>query len=148
MRFPLLLRTLTKTFFVTLLWLVTASNVDAAPSPRHSSAAALCDAHPTGALKKLLRRAKSYGGPLAAKRRLWRFGFHFDPTPHFERARRSDNGDDAAAIQDDAPAARISAHDGTLSSLRPIGFLVGQVDSHSLSFSFSPRSPRGPPPAS
>jgi len=148
MRLPLLLRTLTKTFFVTLLWLVTASNVDAAPSPRHSSAAALCDAHPTGALKKLLRRAKSYGGPLAAKRRLSRFGFHFDSTPHFERARRSDNGDAAAAIQDDAPAARITAHDGTLSSLRPIGFLVGQVDSHSLSFSFSPRSPRGPPLAS
>src|SRR6185295_2323048 len=144
MRFPPLLRTLTKTLFVSLLWLLTASNVDAAPSPRHSSAAALCDAHSTGALKKLLRRAKSYGGPLAAKRHLSRFGFRFDSAPHLERARRTDNGDDAAAIQDDAPA-RLTAHDGTLSSLRPIGFLVGHVDSHSRSFSFSPRSPRGPP---
>jgi hypothetical protein len=148
MRFPLLLRTLTKTFFVTLLWLVTASNVDAAPSPRHSSATALCDGAPNRRAKTAPPARSPHGGPLAAKRRLWRFGFHFDPTPHFERARRSDNGDDAAAIQDDAPAARITAHDGTLSSLRPIGFLVGQVDSHSLSFSFSPRSPRGPPLAS
>jgi len=144
MRFPPVLRTLTKTLCVTLLWLLTASNVDAAPSSRHAAAAALCDAHPTGALKKMLRRAKSYGGPLAAKRRLSRFGFRLHPTPHFERTRRSDNGDDDAAIQDDAPAARLAAH-GTLSSLRPIGFLVGHVDSHSRSVSFSPRSPRGPP---
>jgi len=144
MPFPSLLRTLTKTLGVSLLWLLTVSNADAAPRARQSSAAAICDAHPTGALKKLLHRAKSSGWPLGA-RRLSRFGFRIDATPHFERTRRSGNDDDAAAIQDDSPAARIDAHDGTLSSLRPIGFLVGQVDSHSRSVSFSPRSPRGPP---
>lgn len=147
MRFPPLLRTLTKTLFVTLLWLLTASHVDAAPSLRHASAAALCDARPTGPLKRLLRRAKSNCGPLAARRPLSRFGFRVHPTPSFERARRTDSADDGAAIQDDAPA-RLAAHDGTLSSLRPIGFLVGHVDSHSRSISFSPRSPRGPPLAS
>ena len=120
MCFPPSLRTLTKTLFVTLLWLLTASTVDAAPSSRHSS---------------------------AAERHLSRFVFRTDPTPHFERARHTDKADDDAAIQDDAPA-RIVAHDGTLSSLRPIGFLVGHVDSHSRSVSFSPRSPRGPPLAS
>jgi len=146
MRFPALMRTLTKTLAVSLLWLLTASTVDAAPGPRHSSAAALCDAHPATPLKKLLRRAKARGGPLAAKSRLWRFGFRVDAKPQFERTRRTDKADDGAAIQDDAPA-RIVAHDATLCTLRPIGFLVGHVDSHSRSFSFSPRSPRGPPTA-
>jgi hypothetical protein len=146
MPFPALLRTLTKTLGVGLLWLLTMSSAGAAPTARHSSATALCDAHPTGSLKKL-RRAKS-GRTLAAWRRLSRLGFRVDPTPHFERTRRTDSADDAAAIQDDAPAARLTAHDGTLSSLRPIGFLVGDVDSHSRSVSFSPRSPRGPPLAS
>jgi len=147
MPFPALLRTLTKTLGVCLLWLLTTSNADAAPSARHASATALCETHSAGSLKKLLRRAKS-GGPLAAWRRLARLGFRVDPTPHFERTGRTDNGDDAAAIQDEAPAARLTAHDGTLSSLRPLGFLVGDVDSHSRSVSFSPRSPRGPPLAS
>jgi len=121
MRFPPLLRTLTKTLFVTLLWLLTASNVDAAPSSRQSNC-----------------------GPLAAKRPLSRFGFRVHPTPSIDHTRHTDSADDDAAIQDDAPA-RLTAHDDTLSSLRPIGFLVGHVDSHSRSVSFSPRSPRGPP---
>jgi len=145
MPFPALLRTLTKTLGVSLLWLLTAANADAAPV-RHTSAAALCDARPAGPLKKLLRRAKANCGPLAAKRPLSRFGFRVHPTRSFERTRRADSADDDAAIQDDSPA-RLEAHDGTRSGLWPIGFLVGDVDSHSRSVSFSPRSPRGPPPS-
>lgn len=138
-----LLRTLTKTLGVSLLWLLTAASADAAPGPRYSSAAAPCSARPT-ALKKLICRARSSGGPLAKRPRLSRFGIHVNPTPHFERSRRTAGANSDAAIQDDAPA-RVVAHDCTLSSLRPIGFLVGDVDSHSRSVSFSPRSPRGPP---
>jgi hypothetical protein len=148
MSFRALLRTLTKTSAVGMVWLLTASTADAAPGPWHVSPGAICEARPTVALKKLLRRAKSYGGPLASRPRLSRLGLRLDPTPQFHRAKRTNDADDDAAIQNDAPAARVAAQDGTLSALRPIGFLVGHVDSHPRTRAFSPRSPRGPPTAS
>src|SRR5262245_20308782 len=114
MRSRVLLRTLTITLAAVLLWLASASSADAAPNARHARSGALCEAQPTGALKKLLRRAKSYGGPLATKARASRLGLRLDLTPHFRRAKHANAGDDEAAIQSDAPAARLAAHDGTL----------------------------------
>jgi hypothetical protein len=145
MRSRTLLRTLTRTLVVGVLSLLTASSVDAAPGPRQPASGAIWKAQSTAALKKLLRRAKSFGGPLASRPRLSRLGVHIDHSSHFQRAKRTGLGDDDAAIQNDAPAARVGAHDGPLSDLRPIGFLVGHVDSHPRTPAFSPRSPRGPP---
>jgi hypothetical protein len=149
MRFRVLLRTLTTTLGLGLLWLAVASPVEAAPGPIRARDNALCEAqHPTSALKRLLRRAKSYGGPLANKPSLSRLGLRLDLTPHFRRVKRSVGNDHDAAIQNDAPAARVSAQDLTVAGLRPIGFFVGHVDSHPRTRAFSPRSPRGPPAAS
>ena len=53
-------------------------------------------------------------------------------------------GDDVAAIQNDAPAARIDAGDGLTPSLRPLD-VIGSLDLQPRSRAFSPRSPRGPP---
>jgi len=146
MRFRVLLRTLTTTLGVCLLWLATASPADAAPGPRSWRDNAFCETQPTAALKRLLRRTKSYGGPLAnTTPSLSRLGLRLDLTPHFRRVKRSGGSDHDAAIQNDAPAARVSAHDLTLAGLQPIGFLVGHVDSHPRTPAFSPRSPRGPP---
>jgi hypothetical protein len=145
MRFRVLLRTLTTTLAVGLLWLAAASPADAAPGPNRSRDNAFCETQPTAALKRLLRRTKSYGGPLANKPSLSRLGLRLDLTPHFRRVKRTVGSDHDAAIQNDAPAARVSAHDLTLAGLQPIGFLVGHVDSHPRTRAFSPRSPRGPP---
>ena len=145
MRFRLL-PTLTNTIGIGLLFLVTASSADAAWGPRHTAAGALCEAQPGAALRKLLRHPKSYGGPLATRPRLSHLGLRVDLTPRFQRAKRSHRGDDDAAIQNDAPAARVDAGDSAVSALRPIGFLIGYVDSHHRTRAFSPRSPRGPPP--
>lgn len=147
MRSQTWLRTLTTSVVVGVLSLLTASTVDAAPGPRQPPPGAIWKAaQPTAALKKLLRRAKAFRGPLASRpRRLSRLGVHIDHSSHFQRAKRTGLGDDDAAIQNDAPAARVGAHDGPLSDLRPIGFLVGDVDSHPRTPAFSPRSPRGPP---
>lgn len=139
------LRTLLKAIGVVVLWLLAASTVDAAPGPRHARGGGLCEAQPAAALKKLLRHPKSYGGPLATRPRPSRLGLRFDLTAHLKRTKRTSTGNDAAAIQNDAPAARVVANDGPLSALRPLGFLIGPVDSHPRTRAFSPRSPRGPP---
>ena len=116
--------TLTKTIGIGVLWLLTASTADAAPHPRHASP-----------------------GPPATRPSLSRVTVHVDPAPHFQRAKRVSHADDDAAIQNDAPAAGVAARDDAIDGLRPIGFLVGSVDSHPHTLACSPRSPRGPPTA-
>jgi hypothetical protein len=148
MRFRVLVRTLTTTLGAGLLWLAVASPADAATGSNRSGDNTLCEAQPTAALKRLLRRTKSYGGPLAKRPSLSRLGLRLDVTPHLRRVKRTIGNDYDAAIQNDAPAARVSAHDLTLAALRPIGFFVGHVDSHPRTRAFSPRSPRGPPASS
>jgi hypothetical protein len=139
------LRTLQQLIGGVALWLLTASSVDAAPGLLRAREPPPCDAQTTAALKKLLRHPKSYGGPLATRPRSSRLGLRFDLEAHIKRAKRTITSNDAAAIQNDAPAARVDANDGPLAALRSLGFLVGLVDSHPRTRSFSPRSPRGPP---
>ena len=142
---PRVVRTLTQLLSVAALCLLAASSVDAAPGPRRAREERTCDARTPATLKKLLRHPKSYGGPLSTRPRSARLGLRFDLTAHVKRAKRTTTGNDGAAIQNDAPAARVDGHGDPLVSLRPLGFLIGPVDSHPRTRAFSPRSPRGPP---
>src|SRR5262249_3431057 len=118
----------------------------AAPSPAYASSSRACNGD-QATLRKLLRHPKSYGGPLASRTRNPRQGPRFDLSAHMRRAKRTSLGTGAVAIQNDAPAARADGPDDHVASLRPLGFLVGSVDSHPRTRAFSPRSPRGPPAA-
>ena len=142
---PRAVRTLQQLVGVAALCLLAASSVDAAPGPRRALEDRPCDARTPAGLKKLFRHPKSYGGPLATRPRGARLGLRFDLTAHVRRAKRTTTGNDAAAIQNDAPAARVDGNDDPLASLRPLGFLIGPVDSHPRTLACSPRSPRGPP---
>ena len=134
---------------VALLWLLgSASNAHAAPTPSGGRDRLVCDEQAQArTLRKLLRQARSYGGPLATKPARSRLGLRIDLTAHLQRAKRAAPGNDAAAIQNDAPAARVDGDDQSAPSLRALGFLVGPCDSRPITLAFSPRSPRGPPAA-
>jgi len=128
---------------VLLLWLMSASLAQAATAPARRSSGPLCDAT-TATLKKLLRHTKSFGGPLARQPRRALFGLT-DLTAKLVRGSRTTLGDEAAAIQNDAPAARTDADNHLLPTLRPLGTLVSSVERRPRTGAFSPRSPRGPP---
>jgi hypothetical protein len=143
------LKTVMRTAAAAVLWLlVSASVTSAAPGLARSRNRLVCDVESQAqVLRQLLRHPKSYGGPLATKPSHRRLGLRFDLTDHVCRTKRATTGNDAAAIQNDAPAARVDAEDHARPSLRPLGFLVGPIDSHPRTRAFSPRSPRGPPEA-
>jgi hypothetical protein len=129
-----------KVIGVVALWLLAASTASAAPSD-YTRDSRLCDGQQT----RKLHLPKSYGGPLASRARSNHSGPRFDLSAHVRRAKRTSLGNGAAAIANDAPAARDDGDGNSLASLRPIGFLIGPVDSHARTRSFSPRPPRGPP---
>jgi hypothetical protein len=136
-------RTLTTASSVVLLWLLSASFADAAQT-RHKTEPQPCDAQST-TLKKLARHSKKLGGP----RRLQPAGTLValtGMTARLHRGTRADVNGDEAAIQNDAPAARIDADERQLPTLCALGLLIGSLDIPPLSRAFSPRSPRGPPP--
>jgi len=135
-----------KAVMLAVLWLLTASAASAAPGPSAGRAGQHCGGQST-ALRKLLRHPKSYGGPLAHSTHTSRLGLRFDLTARLRRAKRTSTGNEAAAIQNDAPAARVNGEDRSLPALVSLGFLIGPVDSHPRTRAFSPRSPRGPPAA-
>jgi hypothetical protein len=144
-----LLRTPKKAIGIAALLLLAAAPAIAAPGPRQDRDQRLCDSQGQQAtLRKLLRHPKSYGGPIANRPRNSKLGLRFDLSTHVRRAKRTVAGNEAAAIQNDAPAARVDADAGSQAALRPLGFLIGPVDSHPRTRAFSPRSPRGPPAAS
>ena len=126
---------------VALLGLLSAASAaEAAPGYRRASE--ICDAHTT-AVRKLPRHPKSFGGPVAhTPRGLIRLA---DLTHRLQRGTRANLNDDDAAIQNDAPAARIAADERPTLGLRPLGVLLRPLDLHALTRAFSPRSPRGPP---
>jgi hypothetical protein len=68
-----------------------------------------------------------------------------DPTARVQRATRTNFDGDDAAIQNDAPAARIDEEGRTIPSLCPLGLLARPVDGSLRSPPFCPRAPRGPP---
>jgi hypothetical protein len=133
---------------VALLWLLGSSSVAHAAPGLNRGSRLICDVQAQArALRKLLRHPKSYGGPLATRPQRDRLAVRLDLTDHMRRAKRTANGHDAAAIQNDAPAARVAAEDQAPPSLESLGFLTGPVDSHPRTRACSPPSPRGPPAA-
>jgi len=128
---------------VVLFWLISVSFAHAASTQGHRASATKCDEH-SGTLKKLIRHAKSFGGPLARPPQRALFGLT-DVTALLQRGARCDINNDDAAIQNDAPAANIDADGRNTPTLQPLGPLVGLLDWHPRTRTFSPKSPRGPP---
>jgi hypothetical protein len=128
---------------VVLLWLLSVSFAHAASTQGHRASATKCDEH-SATLKKLIRHAKSFGGPLARPPQRALFGLT-DVTARLQRGARGNMDNDDAAIQNDAPAANIDADDRNTPTLQPLGVLVGPLDRRPRTRTFSPRSPRGPP---
>ena len=100
---------------VALLWLASALPATAAPSGR--LAGPPCDPQTT-ALRKLARQPKSFGGPLKQARAQQPFGLT-DPSARLQRGTRTTFDSDEAAIQNDAPAARIDDESRPLVPARP-----------------------------
>jgi len=136
-------RMLMRASCVVLFWLLSVSLAQAAATQGLRSAGAPCDEHST-TLRKLIRHSKSFGGPLARPAQRALFGLS-DVTARLQRGARADMNDDDAAIQNDAPAARIEIDGRPIPALRPLGVLLGSFDRRLCTHPFSPRSPRGPP---
>jgi hypothetical protein len=134
---------LTRACWVVLLWLASASFAQAASAPGHRATGALCDEHST-TIRKLIRHARSFGGPLATRPERALFGLS-DVTARLHRGAHASMNDDAAAIQNDAPAANFAPDCRAVPTLEPIGLLVGVLDRHLRTGAFFPKSPRGPP---
>jgi hypothetical protein len=128
---------------VVLFWLLSVSFAHAASTQGHRATSARCDEHST-TLRKLIRHAKSFGGPLARRPQRALFGLT-DVTARLQRGAGGnlDNGD--AAIQNDAPAANIEPDGRATPTLQPLGLFVGPLDWRPHTRAFSPKSPRGPP---
>jgi len=136
-----LVRTFVTASSLMLLWLASALPASAAPSGRFAGPA--CDPQTT-TLRKLARQPKSFGGPLKQARAPQLFGLS-DPTARIQRGTRATFDSDDAAIQNDAPAARIDDESRSLPSLCLLGVLARPVDGSLRSPTFCPRAPRGPP---
>jgi hypothetical protein len=140
-----LVRTLTTAASVALLWTASALPAAAAPTTGRAFAAPSCEAQPKS-LRKLSRHAKNFGGPLRRRAPL-QFGLT-DPTARLRRATRATfSNDQAAAIQNDTPAAHVDADGRPVHSLLLVGVLPHTVTIRPRSPTFSPRAPRGPPSA-
>lgn len=126
---------------ILMLWLASVQPATAAPG--HAAAGPVCDPQAT-TLKKLARLPKSFGGPLKRAPTHLQFGLT-DPTARLLRGTPANFGGDDAAIQNDAPAARIEEDGHAAPSLRPLGTLSGPARARPRSPAFIPRSPRGPP---
>lgn len=135
-------RTLMTAGSLVLIWLVSVVPASAAAG----RAGPVCDPQTT-TLRKLARVPRSYGGPVKhAALPLLRFGLS-DPTARMVRGSHITFDRDQAAIQNDAPAARIDEGGSALPSLRPLERIARAVDARPRSPACSPRAPRGPPAA-
>ena len=128
---------------VILFWLLSVSFAHAASTQGYRASATKCDEH-SATLKKLIRHAKSFGGPLARPPQRALFGLT-DITARLQRGARGNMDNDDAAIQNDAPAANVDADGRNTPTLQLLGLLVGPLDWHPRTPTFSPKSPRGPP---
>ncbi len=136
-----LVRTFVTAGSLVLLWLVSALPASAAPIGR--LAGPVCDPQ-ARTLRKLARQPKSFGGPLKPARTRQLFGLT-DPSARLQRGTHTTFDSDDAAIQNDAPAARIDDESRPLPSLCLLGLLSRPVDGCLRSPTFCPRAPRGPP---
>ena len=126
-----------------LLSLLSVAPADAAP--RRGTSGPICDPQ-TPAVRKLARHPKSYGGPVSRPSRHALAIIQHDLSARLRRDARAHLGEEVAAIQNDAPVTGTDAGDRLVPSFRPLG-TIGSPDLQPRSRSFSPRSPRGPPPA-
>jgi hypothetical protein len=125
-----------------LLWAASVVPVSAAERP--GAAGPMCDPQTT-TLRRLARVPRSFGGPVKrARPRDLLFGLT-DPTARLRRTTHVSVERDQAAIQNDAPAARIDEDGRALPSLRPLELLARAIDARPRSPCRSPRTPRGPP---
>jgi hypothetical protein len=139
-------RTLMTAGSLLLLWLASVVPASAAPGGRPGAIGPVCELQ-TITLKKLTRLHRSFGGPLKqTPARQLAFGLT-DPTARVRRGTHTSFHGQQAAIQNDAPAARIDESAGSLPTLRPLENLVRPVDARPRSPTCSPRPPRGPPQA-
>jgi hypothetical protein len=104
--------------------------------------ATLCDPR-MASLRKVIG-AQRMVGPLANRHKRIQGGLT-DATARLKRASHTKLGDDAVAIQNDAPAASIELDEGATSPLRALGVLGSSFDRLPRTTPFSPRPPRGPP---
>ncbi len=137
-------RTLMTAGTLALLWVLSVVPASAATG-RIGSAGPVCDPQTT-TLRKLARLPKSFGGPVRQARPLLLFGLS-DPTTRLLRGRNTNFDGEQAAIQNDAPAARMDEDVSALPSLCPLELLARAVDGRPHGAACPPRDPRGPPAA-
>jgi hypothetical protein len=126
---------------ILLLWLLSVTEGLAASPIRPSNRT--CDPQ-TPALRKLVRQARSVGGPVARqfKKKLFRSRAR---TAHIERGTHRHATEDSQAIQNDAAVTHAAA--APLAGLRVLGIFVDRFEQLPFTHSASPQSPRGPPAA-
>lgn len=134
------LRALTLAGSIALLSLASVSPADAAP--RRGASGPICDPQAPVA-RKLLRHARSFGGPLKKPSSRALAGLQ-DISARLRRGTHTVLGETVAVIQNDSSAAIAGAGDHLLPSLLPLE-IIGSLDLQPRSRAFSPRSPRGPP---
>ena len=127
---------------VVVFTLLFASPGYSAAAPGRAAVGRACGPH--AAVRKSIRRPKSFGGPVALPSPRMLAGLR-DATAVLKRATRANLFDDDEAIQNDAPAAHVDLTDRQAPMLRPLGVLHRPFHRLLRTFAFSPRSPRGPP---
>jgi len=136
-------RLVLKAASVAILWLLTTSSAEGSPASRRVDSRPVCDAQSPN-LRKLARRLKSFGGPVARTHKS-RSALRIDLKSHLHRKVRIHVDDDSDAIQNDAAAAGTDPGDDAIPGLRALGIVIGSVHKQPGTPVFSPRSPRGPP---
>jgi hypothetical protein len=132
-------RFLTTAASVVLLWLIAASeSVAAAPL---GPAGKPCGPQ-TLSIGKLIRQARSVGGPVARRVRKTLTARKVR-TAHVERGVRAPATEDGPAIQNDAPATHLSVC--PVLALQALGLFTDRIERLPCTTSTSPQSPRGPP---
>jgi hypothetical protein len=136
-------RMLLRASCVALVCLLSASLAEATTTQGYRTTGVLCDSHST-TLRKMIRYAKSFAGPLAHRPQPALFGLS-DIGAKLQRGGRADLTDDDAAIQNDAPDANIDSDRRAIPTLQPLELLAGRIDRLLRTRAFTPKSPRGPP---
>jgi len=135
------LRVLTTAGSVVLMSLLSVSVASAARAPRRATSRRVCDTQ-TASIRKLERIPKTFGGPLARPSVRTLAGLT-DPLARLLRGGRTNQGDEAQAIQNDTPASPIVA--GPELEPQALSTFVPAFEQRPHTRAFSPRSPRGPP---
>ena len=130
-------------FALVLLGATTAEAAHAHAPRRTGAAHRACNAQKT-TLRQFKRTPHSFGGPIAQPSQRVLIGLT-DPMTRITRATETDDDDDSAAIQNDAPAVRIDVDSRGVPVLRPLGLLIRASAARPRPCAHSPKSPRGPP---